>query len=131
MPQLEVAIVGPNNTKAVVTGQEELLVKVNSADPNSGLATEATLVDVVKNTQQFLRNAYVERTTASGSNTVIVYSISFSNVGTLNVTVQGTQLKPGETINFDAGSLNNCFDVGTISWDATGGGELLIIYVAD
>ena len=30
MSQREVAIVGRNNTKAAVTGQEELLVKINS-----------------------------------------------------------------------------------------------------
>ena len=30
MPQLETAIVGKNNTKAGVTGQNELLVRVNS-----------------------------------------------------------------------------------------------------
>jgi hypothetical protein len=130
MPQLETAIVGRNNTKAAVTGQNELLVKVNAVDPGAGLATEATLVDVVKNTQQYPRSAYVERTSATGSNTAVVYSISFSNVGAANVTVQGTQLEPGETINFDAGGLTNYFDVGTISWDALAG-ELLIIYVAD
>jgi hypothetical protein len=130
MPQLEVAIVGPNNTKAVVTGQEELLVKVNSVDPGTGLATEATLVSVADNTSAYARSASVERTSTTGSNTVDVYSISFSNVGAGNVTVQGTQLEPGETINFDAGGLRNAFRVGTISWDALGG-ELLIIYVAD
>ena len=30
MSQREVALVGRNNTKAAVTGQEELLVKINS-----------------------------------------------------------------------------------------------------
>ncbi len=39
MSQREVAIVGRNNTKAAVTGQEELLVKINSTNPNSPVIT--------------------------------------------------------------------------------------------
>jgi len=35
MPQRESAIVGRNNVRAQVTGQEELLVKVNSIDPGA------------------------------------------------------------------------------------------------
>jgi len=101
-----------------------------NASTNGLLATEATLQGVANNTGQYVRNAYVERTTASGGNTQIVYSISFSNVGAANVTVQGSQLEPGETINFDAGGLNNYFDVATLSWSVSGS-ELLIIYVAD
>jgi hypothetical protein len=37
MPQLETAIVGRNNTKAAVTGQNELLVKVNSDTATFGV----------------------------------------------------------------------------------------------
>ena len=37
MPQLETAIVGRNNTKATVTGQNELLVKINSDTATFGV----------------------------------------------------------------------------------------------
>jgi hypothetical protein len=55
------------------------------------------------------------------------YSISISNVGAANGFVKGTTLKPGETINFDAGALNNTLD--TIDYIATGT-EFLIIYIS-
>ena len=48
MPNLNVNILGRDgNTRAKVTGQEELLVSVGSVSPSSGLATEATLKDVL------------------------------------------------------------------------------------
>ena len=51
--------------------------------------------------------------------------MSFANVGTINATVGGITLKPGETISFDAGAINNT--LGSVSYNATGaGGELLI-----
>lgn len=95
-----------------------------------GLATEATLQNVETNTSANIRAAVVERTSTSGSNTSIVFSISFSNVGAANGIIQGVQLEPGETINFDAGSLGNYFPIGEFSWDATGT-EFLIIYVTN
>ena len=55
------------------------------------------------------------------------YSVSFANVGSANAIVKGVVIKAGETINFDAGTLNNTLDV--IAYDATGT-ELLIIYIS-
>jgi hypothetical protein len=47
MPNLNVNILGRDgNTRAKVTGQEELLVSVNSVSSSSGLATEVTLKSV-------------------------------------------------------------------------------------
>jgi hypothetical protein len=47
MSQREVSITGNNNTKVKVTGQEELLVRVNSVDLTAtGLAKESTLQTV-------------------------------------------------------------------------------------
>ena len=52
--------------------------------------------------------------------------MSFASVGTANATVGGITLKPGETINFDAGAINNT--LGAISYDSSAvGAELLII----
>jgi len=55
------------------------------------------------------------------------YSFSIANVGTANGTVEGAALAPGETINFDAGVLNNSF--GVINYDPTGT-EFLITWVS-
>lgn len=61
---------------------------------------------------------------------VMVKSISFSNVGTANALVKSVILKPGETINFDAGALNNFYLTASFPYNCTTnpGAELLIIY---
>lgn len=69
----------------------------------------------------------VLRTSTTGTITSGKFSVSFGNVGSANGTVKGQVLKPFETINFDAGSLNNTLDA--ISYDATGT-EFLIIYIS-
>lgn len=53
-------------------------------------------------------------------------SVSISNVGLADGTVLGAVLKPGETVNFDAGAINNILD--TVTYDATGT-EFLIIHL--
>jgi hypothetical protein len=137
MPQLETAIVGRNNTKAAVTGQNELLVKINSVDPGSGLATEATLLQVENNTDEIavntkgvLRTPNMLRTTSSGnlsSLSLQIYSASVANVGTADGTVLGAVLKAGEIVNFDASSISHYFD--DFAYDATGT-EFIIIFVS-
>lgn len=49
MSQKEVAIVGNNNTKAAITGANELLIRINSLAASAGLATEATLLQILNN----------------------------------------------------------------------------------
>lgn len=56
-----------------------------------------------------------------------ICSLSISNVGTATGTVNDVDLKKGETINFDAGAMNNVFST-EFDLDATGT-EFLIIYV--
>lgn len=130
MSQKEVAIVGHNNTRAQVTGQEELLVRVNSMGSASGLATENTLLEVKTNTTSVVRTPTLLRV-AGSSGTIAAgkFSMSFASVGTANATVGGMILKPGETINFDAGALNNTLSA--LAYDATAvGAELIIIAIA-
>jgi hypothetical protein len=67
------------------------------------------------------------RVTTSGTIAPVVYSISVSNVGAANGTFLGGTIKPGETLNFDAGALNNFYAAGTIAYNGTGT-ELVIIY---
>ena len=127
----EVTITGPNNVKAKVTGQEELLTKVNSIDPNAELTVvqptasnlNATVVGGtgVSRTPNFLRPTGVSGTVAAGT-----YSMSFASVGTADATVGPITLKPGETLNFDAGAINNT--LGAVNYSTTtAGAELIII----
>jgi hypothetical protein len=128
MSQREVAITGgPSNTKAMVTGQEELLVKINSISSIADFATQTTLAAVdtkltaVARTPSFLRHSGGTGIVSAGT-----FSMSFASVGTANAKVDGTILKPGETINFDAGALNNT--LGAVDYDTTTiGSELIII----
>jgi hypothetical protein len=73
------------------------------------------------------RTTNILRPTTSGTITAGKRSASFSNVGTANATIKGVVLKPGETVNFDAGAINNTLDA--IAYDATGS-ELLIIFIS-
>ena len=102
-------------------------------------AIEATLLDIetilqqvetnttgVARTPTFLRPTGVNGTVAAG-----IFSMSFSSVGTGNAIVgtgAGTIiLKPGETLNFDAGALNNTLDAVTYDTTTNAGAELIII----
>ena len=77
------------------------------------------------------------RATAAGQVTIaaIVKSISFYNASATDTAhVLTVDLKPGETVNFDAGGNGNVFPASTFTYDpdTTGGGagDLLIIHVA-
>jgi hypothetical protein len=74
------------------------------------------------------RTPTILRTSTSSSIAAGAYSMSFASVGTANATVGAglTILKPGETINFDAGAINNT--LGAVVYDSSAvGAELLII----
>lgn len=72
------------------------------------------------------RTPTILRTSTNSSVAAGAYSVSFASVGTANATVGGATLKPGETINFDAGAINNT--LGAITYNSsTAGAELLII----
>jgi hypothetical protein len=77
----------------------------------------------VERTPNFLRPSGI-----SGNTPVDIFSVSFASVGTANATVGGMILKPGETLNLDAGAINNT--LGVIAYDTTtAGAELIIIYL--
>lgn len=67
------------------------------------------------------------RETGPGTIATARYSAAFGNVGNADAFVKGVTLKPGETISFDAGALNNTLDA--IDYDGTGT-ELLITYIS-
>ena len=73
-----------------------------------------------------VRTPTVSRVSASGTIAAGAYSVSFASVGTVNATVGGVTLKPNETINFDAGGINNT--LASVAYDSSAvGAELLII----
>ena len=90
-------------------------------------ATETTLLSVDTKLADAVRTPNILRTSTSGTVNVAVYSFSVANVGLGNGTILGQVIKPGETINFDAGSLNNYYAASTFTYDGTGT-ELLITY---
>ena len=99
-------------------------------------ATETTLLSVDSNVAQLVTNTtsanrtpnLIRPTGIAGNTPVGTYSVSFASVGTANATVGGMILKPGETVNFDGGAVNNT--VGVIAYDTTlAGAELIITYL--
>jgi len=74
-------------------------------------------------TAVFLRPSGTSGTIGAG-----IYSISFASVGTANATVGGIILKPGESLNFDAGAINNTLAAIAYS-TTTAGAELIIITI--
>ena len=97
-------------------------------------AIEAILLDIETATQAIETNTtgvartpnFLRPTGAAGTVTAGTFSMSFASVGTGNATVGGMTLKPGETINFDAGALNNT--LGAVAYNTTAvGAELIII----
>jgi hypothetical protein len=93
---------------------------------------DALLSAFTTSTTSFLapqaRVTNIVRSSTTGTITAGKYSASFANVSaSANATVKGVILKPGETINFDAGTLNNKLDA--IAYDGTLS-ELLIIYIS-
>lgn len=75
----------------------------------------------VQRTPTFLRPSGVVGVVSGGT-----FSMSFASVGTADAVVGGIILKPGETINFDAGAINNTLSA--VAYDTTNlGSELIII----
>ena len=135
MSQKQVAIVGHNNTQAQVTGQNELLVKINSTG-STGLATEATLQQIETNTTGTLKTPqYVIAFNSYGTINVAVTSISFANNSSVDadITVDGVNynvLPAGVTVNFDAGAIGNYYAANTFAYDTLNypGSSIIIIY---
>jgi hypothetical protein len=106
---------------------------LNVETNTTGLATETTLLNVETATQAIETNTtgvartpnFLRPTSSLGTIAAGAFSMSFASVGTGNATVGGMTLKPGETINFDAGALNNT--LGAVAYDTTATGSELII----
>lgn len=76
------------------------------------------LNDILLQVTATSRTPTMTRTTTSGTVTAGKRSVSFRNAGTITATVLGASLLPGETVNFDAGSLKDT--LAAIGYDANG-----------
>lgn len=106
-----------NINKSILCSKEELTKLVedsSSSDIAELLASNSRIPNLL-------------RVTDSGGISEVVYSFSVHNSGESDGIVLGGVIKPGETFNFNAGSLNNFYPADTFTYDATGT-ELIIIY---
>ena len=153
MPQLEVAIVGRLNNKAVVDENGALLVTstgggggggtqyANGASAptptgnqviynDGGTAKAVTPAQPLPTTIAPVLNVTptILRTSSGGATTLTnMYSISIANVGSGTGIVQGTNLMAGEVINIDAGAVNN--KIAAVTYNPNGT-EFLIVYTS-
>lgn len=106
---------GANNTPILVDSVGAVAIQDNGGfiSVDSG---------AIQKTQNVLRISGASGALAPG----IYSAMSFASVGTTNATVDSVILKPGETINIDAGGIDNV--LGGLSYDTTNvGSELLIV----
>lgn len=101
------------------TGLGYLLASLSA----TGLATETTLGAVDTKLSSVIVTPSLIRATGAGTIAAGAYSFSVANTGLLDGILLGVVIRPGEVINFDAGTLNNTY--GSVSYDGTGT-ELLI-----
>lgn len=100
--------------------------------PISYINPNTFLAQIVNNTTGAARTPNIIRTSGSGNvNTVAAtfYSVSVANVGSADGSILGgvNNLKSGEILNFDSGSLNNTFN--SFAYDATGT-EFIITFIS-
>jgi len=133
IPVAPITYINPNTYLAQIVSYSSNLVSIEAGTPNAlGQTTMAASMPVViasnqagvQRTPAFLRPTGTSGTIAAGQ-----YSASFASVGTADATVGGITLKPGESLNFDAGAINNTLAAITYS-TTTAGAELIIITLA-
>lgn len=110
----------PSAVLGMILGELQLQTPILTAIEGNTTSIDTKLTSVV-------RTPNILRATSSGTIAPVVYDFSVSNVGSANGTILGATIKPGETLNFGAGALNNSYAAGTISYNGTGT-ELVIIY---
>jgi hypothetical protein len=131
IPVAPITYINPNTYLALISSYTSNLVGMAAA--LNAIQNDATFIPaIVTNTNPNTRTATFIRDTASLTAIPQCTSVSFASVGTANALINGVSLSPGQTINFDAGSLNNYFLAGTFTADTftISGSELLITYIA-
>lgn len=149
MSNRNVAITGgPSNTEAFVTGQQELLVRVNStaaaANPNVTIVgpldsqASANSVSVAISSEQFNQTITPVIMISEGDSPGVIgdpiRSISFASCGTADALITFdtgaviVALPAGTSVSMDAGGMGNVYSAGIFGYDtATNTGAKLII----
>lgn len=115
------------NNVATETTLQSVAISANNID-NSTISIDNEVQALnIKLTSVVRTPAFLRPTGVNGSVSAGAFSMSFASVGTANAIVGGIILKPGETLNFDAGALNNT--LGAVAYDTltNAGAELIII----
>ena len=108
-----------------------MLVAIDADTSNIATSTAGILADtaVIETNTTAVTGVTpaLSRVTVSGSVSAGARSVSIANVGAESGTVLGAELAAGETVNFDAGSLNNT--LAAVAYDPTtpGAGTTFLI----
>ena len=97
-------------------------IEVVRIEGSGGASTGGTAATPKTHPTEFTRLTNGTQTISAGA-----YSVTVSNVGEINGKVNGTVLKGGETVSFDASAGNK---LGAITVDASGT-ELVIVVVGE
>ena len=130
IPVAPITYINPNTYLALISSYTSNLIGITSAV--NAIQGDATFIPaIVTNTNPNTKTATFIRDTASLTAIPQCSSVSFASVGTADALINGVALSPGQTINFDAGSLNNYFLAFTFTADtfSISGSELLITYI--
>lgn len=110
-------------TPLKITGEQAALVSLTDQQQEVISEISSNINSIENVTSSIEITPSIIRATGAGTIAAGAYSFSVANVGSLSGVLLGVTIKPGEVINFDAGSLNNTY--GAVSYDGTGT-ELLI-----
>ena len=102
--------------QGVIEQLQDVNISVNTDDVEALLASRVRLPNIIRHSGP-----------TAGTIAVSVYDFSVANVGTENGIILGQTIKPGEVLNFSAGSMNNFYAANTITYNGNGT-ELIIIY---
>jgi hypothetical protein len=111
------------NTGTTATNTGTTATNTGTTATNTG-TTATNTGTIATNTTGVTITPTMVRSSTSGTITAGKRSVSFRNAGSANATVLGANLLPGETVNFDAGSLKDTLSA--ITYNGTGT-DLLII----
>ena len=130
VPVAPITYINPNTYLALITSYTLNLVGMASSLTTIQGDT-STLPLILTNTNPNARTPFYLRDIATTTIIPQCYSVSFASVGTADALINGIPLSPGQTINFDAGSLNNYLVAGSFTADtlSNSGSELLITYI--
>ena len=130
VPTAPITYINPNTYLALISSNTATLIGMASS--LAAIQGDTGFIPTIAtNTNPNSKIATFIRDTASVTNIPQCSSVSFASVGTADALINGVALSPGQTINFDAGSLNNYFVAFTFSADTLtiAGSELLITYI--